>query len=1139
VDEVFVHSCSRFANLLLICVCALLVSAQQKPDDPVLQTMRQELDRSFQNLKKSSVPPYFLSYQLTDNRSVQISASFGALISSEEDASRLLDIDLRVGDFSLDNTHPIREGGAFGGDQSRAGAERMPLDDAPDALRVALWRETESHYRRAVQRYAAVKANVQVKVEQEDRSADFSHEAPETYYEAPARFAFDRGAWEKKLRELTAPFAGHPEIIESTASIDAEIETRRYVNSDGGLIQISSPFYRLVITASAKAEDGMELPLNQTYMSFRPEGLPGDETVKKDVDQMIANLLALVKAPVADPYTGPAVLSGRASAVFFHEIFGHRVEGQRQKNEEEGQTFKKKVNEAVLPDFLSVYSDPTLRQAAGTDLMGYYAYDDEGVKARRVTVVDKGILRNFLMSRSPIEGFDHSNGHGRRQQGYAVTARPSNLIVESARQVSRAELKKLLLEQVKAAHQPYGLFFDDIEGGFTFTQRTMPNAFNVLPTLVYRVYPDGREELVRGVDLIGTPLIAFSKIVAADDQVAVFNGMCGAESGWVPVSAASPGVLVSQIEVQRKEKSQERVPILPPPPAASTPPSDVPMRALKDELDRNVSRLRLENMDKPYFVAYRLDDIDAVSVSATLGSLTASQPMRLRMASVEVRAGDYDLDNSNFFSERGLGALSRGTSSAPLDNNYQQLRHVLWLDTDRQYKAALEDLAAKRAALQNRKRADDLPDFSHESPGAYSEPPSSTRSDPAALEALARAVSGVFKDYPQILSATVQVGYGDVYTRYVNSEGSAFTRSQTMLRLQLNAEAQAASGLPISDSLTVYGRSLADFPGREVLLERARGLASRLLQTREAAEVEHYNGPVLFEGDSAAELFSQQFAPGLVAARTPVSDNPQYEMVFNRVMSQFGGGSMGDKIGARVLPDFLSVTDDPLRQDYQGARLLGSLAVDDDAVKTRSTPLVAHGVLKTLLAARTPVRAVPHSTGSRRGRGPAPSNLIVTSDRPQSAQELRQALLAQVKERGLDYGIVVRRLGNGGGQRSLARMAARMAAQPESDSSDALAEVYKLYPDGRQEPVKGLELTDLNRSAFKDIVAAGDTPAVLTDEFLGRGGLFSMATSYSAPIATFVVPALLFDDVSMVNSQGPFPPLPVSPSPLDKAAAKP
>ena len=555
----------RLSGFAVLCLAAAGVFAQQS--DPVLTAMQQELTRSFANLKKAPLPPYFLSYQLTDNRAVDVSASFGALIGSSDMTTRLLDLDLRVGDYSLDNTHPLR-GGEMGPDFSdQFEREKIPIDNDPDALKVSLWRETEHKYHSAVERFQKVKANVQVKVESEDKSADFSHETVEKYYESPAPFSIDQVAWEQRMRRLTAPFAQHKEIIDNSAQLTAEVETRRYVNSDGSRIQISSPFYRILISATAKAEDGMELPLHQTYMSFKADGLPDEATILKDVDHMIDTLLALVKAPVADPYTGPAILSGRSSAVFFHEIFGHRIESQRQKGEEEAQTFKKKVNQAVLPDFLSVYSDPNLKSLAGTDLVGYYPYDDEGVKARRVTVVDKGVLKNFLMSRAPIEGFDRSNGHGRRQQGYHVVARQSNLVVESAKHVSRADLKKQLIEQIKAANKPYGLLFDDIEGGFTFTQRVLPNAFNVMPTVVYRVYPDGKEELVRGVDLIGTPLIAFSKIVAADDQVAVFNGVCGAESGWVPVSASSPGLLVSQIEVQRKQKSQERAPLLPPPPA--------------------------------------------------------------------------------------------------------------------------------------------------------------------------------------------------------------------------------------------------------------------------------------------------------------------------------------------------------------------------------------------------------------------------------------------------------------------------------------------------------------------------------------------------------------------------------------------
>jgi TldD protein len=550
----------------LVCVAALVsgLASAEDPGDAVLSSMQTELIRQATALRTAPVPIYFLSYQLTDNHSVRASASFGALTESHEADTRHIDVDLRVGEPALDNTHPLRDvepESMFPGF-----AQGVPLDSDPGALRVALWRATERSYRRAVQRLERIKASVQVKVAQEDRSGDFSRAAAETYAEAPAPFAFDRAAWEQRLRRVTAPFTRHKEIIEASAWVSAELETRRYVSTDGSRIQTSSTLYRLWIGATAKAEDGMELPLHRTYMSFRPDGLPDDATLAREVEELSRTLLALLKAPVAEPYAGPAILSGRASAVFFHEIFGHRVEGHRQKDEDEGQTFKNEVNKAVLPEFLSVYSDPSLRQLGGTELAGWYRFDDEGVRASRVTVVKDGVLKSFLTSRAPIAGFDGSNGHGRRQQGHKVVARQSNLIVESAKPVSRAELKKLLIAQVKAAGKPYGLLFDEIEGGFTFTQRIIPNAFNVRPTVVHRVRPDGEEELVRGVDLIGTPLTSFSKIVATDDAPDVFNGVCGAESGWVPVAAVSPGLLVSQIEVQRKEKSQERAPLLAPPP---------------------------------------------------------------------------------------------------------------------------------------------------------------------------------------------------------------------------------------------------------------------------------------------------------------------------------------------------------------------------------------------------------------------------------------------------------------------------------------------------------------------------------------------------------------------------------------------
>lgn len=534
-----------------------------EPSSVVLGAEKAELVRSMEQLKKQDVPPYFLSYEIVETHTAIVTGSFGALTHSGESKHRLLRINLRVGDYALDNSRQVRAGpGALA---DRYASIAIPIDDDPAAIRSVLWYQTDKKYKQAVEELATVRTASQVTVEREDKSADFSAAPAEQSVAAIAPFAVNRKAWEEKIRSYTAPFQRFGNLYDATATFSANQDTRWFVSSDGSAIQASQTYYRLQISAFSKADDGMELPRYETFFAFTPEGLPNDAAVLKAVNAMIADLQALRKAPVVDPYTGPAILSGRAAAVFFHEVFGHRIEGHRQKSEAEGQTFKKMVGLPVLPDFLSVVFDPTLRRYGGTDLLGSYDFDDEGVKARRVKVVSDGVMQNFLMSRTPIDGFPDSNGHGRAQPGFSPVARQSNLIVLNSRPVSRERLHAMLVEEIKKQGKPFGLLFDDIAGGFTITGRTIPNAFNVLPVMVYRVYPDGREELVRGVDLIGTPLTVFSKILAADDETAVFNGICGAESGSVPVAASAPAMLVAQIEVQKKSKSQERAPILPAP----------------------------------------------------------------------------------------------------------------------------------------------------------------------------------------------------------------------------------------------------------------------------------------------------------------------------------------------------------------------------------------------------------------------------------------------------------------------------------------------------------------------------------------------------------------------------------------------
>jgi len=534
---------------------------------PVLAVAKTEVDRDFAALKDQPVAAYYLSYEIADSKVDTVTSSFGALVSSDSSHHRVAHVSVRVGDFALDNTHPIRNAGgkiaaALAGSLSQAS---VPFDDDPLPIRLVLWDETNKVYKSAVTQLAAAKTDNGIQIEQEDKSDDFSHERPEQSVEPIPAMPFDRKLWEERTRRYTQPFHRYGDLYNATATITADQETRWFVSSDGAAIQSSTTYYRLMIQATSKADDGMILPRYESYAAFTPEGLPDDATVLKAVDKMIADLNALRVAPVVDPYTGPAILSGRATAVFFHEVFGHRVEGQRQKGEDEGQTFTKMVGQPVLPSFLSVDFDPTLKHYGGVDLVGSYSFDDEGVRARPVVAVKNGILTSFLMSRAPIAGFPNSNGHGRAQAGMKPVARQSNLVIVNSKPVTREQLKRLLIAQIKQQNKPFGLLFDDIQGGFTLTMRALPNAFEVLPIMVYRIYPDGREQLVRGVNLVGTPLAAFSKIVAADDEKAVFNGVCGAESGWVPVSASGPGILISQIEVQKNTKSQERPPILPAP----------------------------------------------------------------------------------------------------------------------------------------------------------------------------------------------------------------------------------------------------------------------------------------------------------------------------------------------------------------------------------------------------------------------------------------------------------------------------------------------------------------------------------------------------------------------------------------------
>jgi predicted Zn-dependent protease len=557
---------SRVAFAALALALPMAAGAQQS--SPILMdAMTAELHRAFTSLGKQApgkqeaekqLPPYFLSYAVSDASAVSIRAQFGALADSSANHERVADVQIRLGDPKLDNTHGTHRGTAVKSLQ-------LPLGDDREALGRTLWLATNAGYGTALDNYMRVKTEAQVRAKEEDSSPDFSQEAPQTFLGKPAPVvAVDRAAWEQRVKALSRVFREFPDVYQNVVLLTAQNETDYFASSEGSRVIAPHRLARIVVFAVTRAEDGMDLFRAQTFEAETVDGLPAQAELETAMRELGKSLEALRKAPLTEPFDGPAILSGRAAAVFFHEVLGHRLEGQRQRGDEEGQTFTKELNKEVLPAFLSVADDPTLSTFGKTWLSGTYQYDDEGQKARRVDLIQDGVLKTFLMSRLPIASFAASNGHGRAQTGRMPTGRQGNLIVTSTKSVTDAALRQQLIDEAKKQGKPFGLYFEDISSGFAVTARSSPQAFSVVPLVVWRIYVDGRpDELVRGVSIVGTPLAAMKRILATSDKSEVFNGECGAESGTVPVSAVAPAMLLSEMETQRQPQGTARPPILP------------------------------------------------------------------------------------------------------------------------------------------------------------------------------------------------------------------------------------------------------------------------------------------------------------------------------------------------------------------------------------------------------------------------------------------------------------------------------------------------------------------------------------------------------------------------------------------------
>jgi predicted Zn-dependent protease len=1061
-----------------------------------METMKTELNRNFSILKEQSVPAHYIFLRLDEIQSIGCVGRMGHLQTAAhlDSPMHVLSACLRVGDRNLDNSHEIRESGRGSYSDVRIEGNYIPVDNNPEVLRNAVWLQLDELYKKDVQIYEQIKANVAVKVAQEDKSPDFSEEIPENYYEAPINWndlRVNPKDLEDKVRKYSKVFDNNPDILDGMAFLTANLSRKIFIDTEGREQAQNEISLQLAITAEVVADDGMYLPLTKTWSAFSLKELPSDDEVIKSAKEISRMLSDLKKAPVVESFTGPAILSPEAAGVFFHEIFGHRVEGSRLKQESDAQTFKKKIGEKVLPDYLSVLFDPTQKYYAKTPLTGYYQFDDEGVKAQKVEVVKNGVLKDFLMSRTPIEGFLHSNGHGRAQMGAAPISRQSNLLVESSQKFSHNELLKQLRAEAKSQGKEYAYYFKDVSGGFTNTNRYSPNAFNVTPLVVYKIYVDGRpDELVRGVDLVGTPLAMFAQIAACGNEYAVFNGTCGAESGSIPVSCVSPSLLVKQIETQKRAKSQSHPPILPKPKVAASKTDknkDVIADAIQKEVDRALEGLRIEGLQAPFFISYTLDDVKQLRISASNGSIVYSRNFPFRGGGSRLLIGDYQCTDENFAGTTGGTSGYDGTPC--LDNSEEGIRNTVWRDLDAVYKNAAETYEQKLSAIKqlNIPAKDlELPDWDKTPVIVKNDIPiPEINLDEKTYEEYVKAASTVFSNYKQqifVSSVSLHIYSSVVY--FYNTEKSSYRMPVNFTSIEVSAQTKTDDGEDLEASFDITLGNSNDLPKIDDLKKQCTDLAEKLLEEVQAPKLEEaYTGPVLFEDLSVVRSFYFNFFRGeysLVAQRKPFSANGM----------SYGGNGLEEMINKRITAREISIEDLTGTPEYKGIKLLGYTPIDAQAVATPpSLLLVENGVLKTLLNDRVPTQKVPHSNGHAMflsGSGAGTGVIKMSDSRTKSREELRKELFRIAKEEGYEYAYIVRDVANGG---------------------SLPLELYRVnIADGTEKRIRSARINDMSVQAFKKIAAVSDK------EFIYNG----MAKNL---ISIIVPDAILFEELQIQSDR--------------------
>ncbi len=563
---------SRFFYLwpfLLVCsltfvVPQISISAEQE-DDVILRALKDELARSVDQLQlKDMEKPYYIEYSVEESERFALSAAFGALVSSNCDKSRFLQVGVRVGSYDFDNS-------GFSSPRFRyssSGFRPLAIEDDYAALRQDIWLATDAAYKQAVEQLAGKRSLLKTKVETEE-IPDFSREEPVTSINPRESLKYNRSYWEKLVRSLSEIFKEFPSIYYSGVSFNLTTTNKYFVNSEGTVVRQPVTLYMLIAQASTRSQDGMPLKHFVPFLGTNRQSLPTEEEMRKAMRKMAEELTALTSAPVMDQYFGPVLVTAEAATEIFAQTLAPQLSGERPLlMDQRGsavvmpeRNLSSRLNRRVLPSFFTVVDDPTQASYEKHSLIGAYKVDDQGVAAQKVTLIKDGFLKTLLMSRRPRKEIDKSNGHGRSVSMLSSTALYSNLFVKSTETRSFAELKQELIELCKYEGLSYGLLIRkldnrsfsprDFQDTFSMTQAIARGETVTAPLLVHKVYvEDGREELVRGLSIEEMSVRMLRDIVAAGEDYAVNNLLA---RGNLPTSVVAPSVLFEEIELSRPQ----------------------------------------------------------------------------------------------------------------------------------------------------------------------------------------------------------------------------------------------------------------------------------------------------------------------------------------------------------------------------------------------------------------------------------------------------------------------------------------------------------------------------------------------------------------------------------------------------------